>query len=298
MAPARALPWRNDRFQQVMFIAPTCLFLALLTLYPFVYSVFLSLHRVRLTNLQRKVFVGFDNYVALLSDGLFLRSLQNTVLLTVAAIAIEVLLGFIVAKIFHELAGRRVAGVARSLFLLPMMVTPLIVGMIFAYIFNPALGVANQILGLIGLEGVPWFADPTAARLTILLITVWQWTPFMMLLILAALTGVRADLYEAARMDGASWWHILRYIEIPSVRSVVLLGVTLRIIDMLRFFDVIYVTTRGGPGDATMVLTLFTYQQDFQYFQAGTGSAAAVLILALSILVTTFTVRLLRRDEP
>jgi multiple sugar transport system permease protein len=118
-----------------------------------------------------------------------------------------------------------------------------------------------------------------------------------MLLIMAGLFSIRSDLYEAARVDGAKWHHILRFLEIPSIRGIVLLGIILRIIDTLRFFDVVYVTTRGGPGDSTMVLTLYAYQQNFQFFQAGTGSAAAVIILVISIVITTFAVRLLRRIE-
>lgn len=295
-APHRAF-YQRDRFQAAAFIVPTCIFLAMLTIWPFVYSVYLSLHGVRLTALHRAVFIGLDNYRNLLSDGLFLRAMLNTLLLAVASIACEIVIGFVVAKAFVRIAHLRWSNWLRSFFLMPMMVTPLIVGMIFAYIFNPVLGIANYLLGAIGIAPVAWFGESRAAMLSILLINVWQWTPFMMLLIMAGLFSIRSDLYEAARVDGAKWHHILRFLEIPSIRSIVLLGIILRVIDTLRFFDVVYVTTRGGPGDSTMVLTLYAYQQNFQYFQAGVGSAAAVIILAISIVITTFAVRLLRRIE-
>lgn len=289
--------FQSDRFQQTAMVLPTCLFLVVLTIYPFVYSLYLSLHRVKLTTLNRAVFVGLENYTNLLGDGLFLHALRNTAVLAVCTITLEVLVGFTVAKIFFELSRLRFVVVLRSLYLLPMMATPLVIGMIAAYVFNPTIGIVNYLITSLGGSPVSWFGDPTAAMLTMILINVWQWSPFMMLLILAALTSIRLDLYEAARVDGAKWYHIIWFIEIPSVLGVVLLGVILRIIDVLRFFDIIYVTTRGGPGDSTMVVTLYAYLQDFQFFQVGTGSAAAVLILMISVLVTTFAVKLLRAAE-
>ena len=288
---------RRDGVQQTFFVAPACLLLLGLTVYPFVYSVYLSLHRVRLTNLTRSRFVGLDNYANLLRDGLFIHSLINTATLAVVSITLETILGFIVAKIFMGLGARRWVNVLRSLYLLPMMITPLTVGVIFAYILNPTIGIMNYLLHVLDVPPVSWFGSPGVAMLAIVLINVWQFAPFMMLLILAALLSIRSDLYEAARVDGARWHHIVRRIEIPSILGVVLLGAILRVIDILRYFDVIYVTPRGGPGDSTMVLTLYAYQQDVQYFQIGAGSAASVLILVASIVVTTFAVRLLRRIE-
>lgn len=278
-------------------ILPTCSFLVFLTVYPFIYSLYLSLHQVKLTTLSRAVFVGLRNYANLLTDGLFLHALRNTAVLAVCSIALEVLLGFAAAKVFLQLQRWRFAVVLRSLYLLPMMATPLIVGMIAAYVFNPTIGIVNHLVTLLGGTPVSWFGEPVTAMVTMVLINVWQWSPFMMLLIMAALTSIRSDLYEAARVDGAKWHHLIWHIEIPSVLNVVLLGAILRLIDVLRFFDVVYVTTRGGPGDATMVVTLYAYLQDFQFFQVGMGSAAAVLILLISILVTTFAIRLLRIVE-
>ncbi len=296
--PVRGRPFfRVDGFQQTAMVLPTCLFLVFLTIYPFVYSLYLSLHQVKLTTLNRAVFVGLHNYANLLTDGLFLHALRNTAVLAVCSISLEVLIGFAAAKVFFELTHWRFVVVLRSLYLLPMMATPLIIGMIAAYVFNPTIGIVNFLITTVGGTPVSWFGEPVTAMVTMVLINVWQWSPFMMLLILAALTSIRSDLYEAARVDGAKWYHLIWFIEIPSVLNVVLLGMILRIIDVLRFFDVVYVTTRGGPGDSTMVVTLYAYLQDFQFFQVGVGSAAAVLILMVSIAVTTFAVKLLRAVE-
>ena len=195
--------FKSDGFQQTAMVLPTCLFLVLLTIYPFVYSLYLSLHRVKLTTLNRAVFIGLGNYVDLLRDGLFLHALRNTAVLAAGTITLEVLIGFAAAKVFFELSRWRLVAVLRSLFLLPMMVTPLVVGMIAAYVFNPTIGIVNYLVTLLGGAPVSWFGVPTTAMLTMILINVWQWSPFMMLLILAALTSIRPDLYEAARVDGA-----------------------------------------------------------------------------------------------
>lgn len=289
--------FQADGFQKTAMVLPTCLFLVFLTFYPFVYSVYLSLYRVKLTTLNHAVFVGLHNYTNLLADGLFLRALRNTAVLAACSITLEVLIGFAAAKVFFELSKWRFVVALRSLYLLPMMTTPLITGMMAAYVFNPTIGIINYIIVSLGGSPVSWFGDPLVAMLTMVLVNVWQWSPFMMLLTLAALTSIRGELYEAAKVDGAKWHHLMWHIEIPSVLTVVMLGVILRVIDVLRFFDVVYVTTRGGPGDATMVVTLYAYLQDFQFFQVGVGSAAAVLTLVVSIVVTTFAVRLLRVAE-
>ncbi|PZQ96122.1 MAG: hypothetical protein DI533_16915 [Cereibacter sphaeroides] len=299
-SPLRARPpgwWQDDRLQRNLFLWPTCGFLLVMTIFPFLYSVFLSLHYVRLTTLHRRVFAGLDNYISLLTDGVFLAALKNTALLALSTITIEVLLGFIIAKVFYEMAGCRGVNGLRSAYLVPMMVTPITIGVIANYVMNPQLGLLNYLLGQIGIAPVAWFGDPMMAKLSILLINVWQWTPFMAMLLLAGLMSIRHDILEAARVDGAKWYHILHRIELPTVMPLLMLGVILRLIEILRFFDVVYITTRGGPGDSTMVLTLFTYQQNFQFFQVGKGSAAAVIILVLSIIITTFMVHILRRVE-
>lgn len=289
--------WSSDRFQRKVFMLPTSIFLLCLTLFPFLYSVYLSLHFVKLTNLSNKVFAGLQNYVDLFNDEQFVAGMKNTASLAISTLTIEIILGFIVAKIFYELSGKRFINTLRSAYLLPMMVTPIVIGTAANYIFTPQVGIANYFVTSLGGEPIGFFGQPIPAKLTILAINVWQWTPFMALLILAGLTSIRQDIIEAAKVDGAKWYHIMLWIEIPSILPVLLLGITLRLIEILRFFDIIYVTTRGGPGDNTMVMTLFTYQQGFRYFHVGTSTASAVVILLISIVVTTVAVRLLRRSE-
>jgi len=287
----------SERNTKLLFIVPAVIYLLLLSVFPFIYSVYLSLYDAKLTRMSRKFFVGLENYQDLLTDPLFLKSIQNTAVLTATSIGIEVVLGFAFAKVFLSLRDMQTGHVLRSMAILPMMITPICVGLIFSYILNPTLGIANYLLSGVGIEPLSWFGNPSVALLTVIMINAWQWTPFMMLLMLAGLVSIPGSLYEAADLEGAKWHHVARWIELPAIRDVILIGVILRVIDNLKMFDLVYVTTRGGPGDATELVTFFAYRQNFRFFQVGYGSAAAVIILLISILVTMIAVRYLRRMQ-
>lgn len=287
----------NERHIKAAFIAPAVIYLMLMSVFPFVYSVYLSFYQAKLTRLHRKFFIGLDNYKQLFSDEVFLSSIWNTTVLTTVSIAVEVLLAFFCAKVFLSLKESRAGFFFRSMSILPMMITPLCVALIFSYIMNPTLGILNYILSGIGVEPISWFGNPDLALWSIIAINVWQWTPFMMLLMLAGLVSIPSSLYEAAALENAKWYHVARYIELPAIKDVILIGIILRVIDNLKLFDLVYITTRGGPGASTELLTFFAYRQDFSYFNVGYGSAAAVVILAISIVVTTIAVGFLRRMQ-
>ena len=295
--PPAAKPADSERATKLFFIVPAVIYLMLLSVFPFIYSVYLSLYDAKLTRLDRKWFVGLENYQNLLTDPLFLKSVQNTAVLTVSSITLELVFGFLAAKVFLSLRELRTGQVLRSMAILPMMITPICVGLMFGYILNPTLGIANYLLGQVGIEGPSWFGNPTFALPTVILINAWQWTPFMMLLMLAGLVSIPDSLYEAAELEDAKWHHVARWIELPAIRDVILIGVILRVIDNLKLFDLVYVTTRGGPGDSTELVTYFAYRQDFRFFQVGYGSAAAVIILLISIVVTTIAVTYMRRMQ-
>ena len=296
-AHATAKAAESERITKLFFIVPAVIYLLLLSVFPFIYSVYLSLYDAKLTRLDRKFFIGLENYENLLTDPLFLKSLQNTAVLTVSSITLELVLGFLAAKVFLSLREMRTGQVLRSMAILPMMITPICVGLMFGYILNPTLGIANYLLGQVGIEGPSWFGNPTFALPTVILINAWQWTPFMMLLMLAGLVSIPDSLYEAAELEDAKWHHVARWIELPAIRDVILIGVILRVIDNLKLFDLVYVTTRGGPGDSTELVTYFAYRQDFRFIQVGYGSAAAVIILLISIVVTTIAVTYMRRMQ-
>lgn len=288
---------RNERLVRAAFIVPAVVYLMLMSIFPFVYSVYLSFYQAKLTRMHRKFFIGWDNYKQLFNDEVFLAAIKNTFVLTSASIILEVILAFTCAKVFLSLKEQRAGYFLRSMSILPMMITPLCVALIFSYIMNPTLGILNYILSGVGVEPISWFGNPDLALWSIIFINVWQWTPFMMLLMLAGLVSIPSSLYEAASLEKARWWHIARWIELPAIKDVILIGIILRVIDNLKLFDLVYITTQGGPGDSTELLTFFTYRQDFAFFNVGYGSAAAVIILLISIVVTTIAVGFLRKMQ-
>lgn len=291
--------WRQrlQGLEKASFVGPAVAYLACLTLFPFFYSVYLSLHQVKLTRLDRKFFIGLENYVELFRDPLFVKSILNTATLTVSSIGIEVVVGFLAAKIFFQLRHLKVSQWLRTAVIMPMMITPICIGLIFSYILNPTLGIVSYLTTVLGGTPLAWFGDENLALLSVILINAWQWTPFMMLLMLAGLMSIPTEQYEAADLEGARWYHIARRIELPSIRNVLLIGIILRVIECLRLFDLVYVTTRGGPGDATELITFFAYRQDFRFFNVGYGSAAAVVILAMSLIITTIAVTYMRKGD-
>jgi len=278
------------------FLLPAVVYLFALTIYPFIYSVITSLFNLSLTSSQPPLFVGFQNYKNLLSDGLFYTALFNTLLITVASVIIEFLIGFSVAHLFIAISNMRASHVLRTVYILPMMVTPVVVGLVWNYMLNPLFGIMDYILGVVGIPPQPWFASPASALWTVVLVNVWEWSPFLMLISMAGLMSIPKELYEAAQMDGAKWYQVVARIELPMVRNTVFVGIIFRIIDNFRLFDIVYASTRGGPGRSTEVISLYAYRQIFQYFNAGYGSAAAVLIFILAMIIANISVQFLRKE--
>ena len=289
----------KEKIEKLLFIVPTCIFLLAISIFPFLYSVYLSLFQAKLTKMHKKFFIGWENYqIILFEDDIFPTAIKNTFMIAFSSITIEIILGFIMAKIFFEIRHIKISNVLRTITIMPIMLTPLCVGLVFLYILNPTLGIFSYILqDFFGIEPIAYLGQPIPAKISIICINSWQWTPFMMILLLAGLMTIPNEQYEAAKIDGANWFHVMTKIEIPSILSFVLLGVVLRLIECIRLFDIIYVTTRGGPGIATEVMAYFTYRTEFRSFQIGTGSASAVIILIISLIVTTIAVTLLRRVE-
>jgi len=279
------------------FLAPAVIYLALLTLFPFVYNLVLSTTRQNLARPGQGGFVGIDNYVTLFTSDLFRIAVVQTVLVAIGSITLELVLGFLVARLFFAVRDVPGSSLVRTIYILPMMLTPVVSGLLWSYILNPTLGIANYLLESIGLSGFAWFSSGRTALITLIAVNSWQWGPFLMLLMLAGLLSIPREQYEAAALDGARWYHVVRSIELPAIRDVLLIGLILRLIDNFRLFDVVYAATKGGPGTATEVVSMFAFRQVFQFFNIGYGAAASVVILFMGVLLTTFAVRFLRREE-
>jgi multiple sugar transport system permease protein len=288
--------YRFLRHPATPFLIPAVIYLFVLTIYPFLYSVVASLFNLSLTDPRPPTFVGLENYQTLLSDSLFYTGLLNTLLITVLSVTVEFAIGFSVAHLFIAIADIRGAGVLRTIYILPMMVTPVVAGLLWSYILDPLFGIMNYLLQIVGIGPQPWFSDPGSSLLTVVFVNVWQWNPFLMLISIAGLVSIPKDLYEAAKIDGARWYHIVAFVELPMIRNTILIGLIFRIIDCFRLFDIVYASTRGGPGRSTEVISLYAYRQIFQYFNAGYGSATAVVILIIAIILANVAIRFLSRE--
>lgn len=203
----------------------------------------------------------------------------------VVGVTVELLLGIIVALVLNRsLPGM---GVFQLIVYIPMMVSPLVMGYFWRFMFETTFGVINYLIGLIGLGPVPWLIAPNPALISILIVDVWQWTPFVVLLVLAGLQTVPPELYEVATLDRASWWMQFRRITLPYLKFPLLLALLFRTIDNIKLFDSIYIMTGGGPGDYTQNLSVMAYKIGFTYFQVGKAAALSwIMVIIVNILAT------------
>ncbi len=278
-----------------LLILPLCIILILLTLYPFFFVVIASLRDWNLSQPDTQKFIGLLNYISLLSDVRTWNALKNTAVYTICAIAVEFTLGFIIALLLErQFHGRTII---RTLFVMPMIVTPAPVAMVWRQIFDPSLGLANYIFSVLGLPPLRWAGDSSTALLSVLIVEIWQWTPFFILTLSAGLSAIPDEPVEAARIDGASFVQTVFRVILPMLKSLVITILIFRIMDAMKVYDLIYVLTEGGPGVSTETLNYYTYLTSFRWLRMGKGSALAVILLFVTIFVGSRLVNLMRDKE-
>lgn len=261
--------------------------------FPITYTLYLSFHEWFAAG-PPPSFNGVQNYIALLSDKRFLNALARTLIFTALSVSVEVVLGVFLALMFAKpFVGR---GIARTIFLLPMVATPVAISLVWLLMFDPATGVLNYLLKLIGLSPSLWVNDSFLALPALVLVDVWQWTPIVMLMVLGGLTALPEDPFEAARIDGASRWQIFWYLTLPMLRPYIVVAALFRGIDALKTFDSIYVITRGGPGFASETLNLYIYATAFDYLHFGYSSALLVIFFSI-VLVLSVSLIVFRRKS-
>lgn len=277
-------------------IVPATIILAVINLYPFFYALNLSFHRWNMARPARGYeFVGLANYAAAFSDPRFLNSITRTVIFVVCAVSIEFLLGFGVAFVLNtNLKGM---DLIRKIVIVPVMVMPIVASLIWFYMFNQRYGIVNWALGLVGIPPQAWLTSKTLAMPSLIIADVWQWTPFMMLVILAGLRALPEYVYEAAQIDGLSRWQTFRRVTLPLLTPTILIIVLLRIMDAFKLFDLVYTMTTGGPAGSTETLSYYIYIQAFQFFELGYAAALAILMLILIIIISQIFIRWLYRGE-
>jgi len=268
-----------------IFIAPATIAVGLVIVFPWIFTLWMSAHEWNVTG--DHAFVGFANYRKLFTDQRFLESVWRTFWFTLLATLIPIVLGVWAALVFHREFPFR--GILRTIFVMPMMATPVAIALVWTMMFHPQLGVLNYLLSLVGLPPFAWVYDPATVIPTLVLVEVWHWTPLVMLIVLGGLAGLPTDPYEAALIDGASSWQMFRHITWPLILPYVMIALVIRTIDSLKVFDTIAVISQGGPGTASETLNYFLYLQAFQFYNLGYASAVVVIffviIIALSLLL-------------
>jgi multiple sugar transport system permease protein len=272
------------------FISPAVLVILGLGVVPVLWSLLLSFQANDLVTPSR--WVGLDNYDALVQDPNFGQAVRNTLLYTALYVPLSIVLGLALALLLNQRI--RLVGFYRTLMFVPFVVSATAQGVLFSFILDPEFGVANSLLHRIGLSSQGFLTDPGQALLVLVGISLWSGTGFCVVVYLAALQEVPPSLVEAARLDGAGRWQVLRHVVLPTLTPITVFLVLWQIIQSLQVFDLVYVTTKGGPLGSTTVIVYFVWEQAFKSFTAGYGAAAAY-VLAVALIVVGVVVRLTRR---
>ncbi|MGZ8255495.1 MAG: carbohydrate ABC transporter permease [Burkholderiaceae bacterium] len=268
-------------------LAPALAIYLLLALLPIANLLAMSVHDIRwVEGAAQWTYAGARHFAELPRDPLFRAGLFNTTLFAVLAVAAEMVLGFFLAVFVSRVVAGRV--VYRTVFLLPILLPGIVIGAIWKLMYNPDFGIINQLLGVVGLAGHDWLGDGTLAFASVVVVDIWHWTPFVFLLLLAGLESLPQDVFEAARMDGASAWAELRYLTLPMMLPTLAVTLVFRLIVSFKVFDEVYLLTGGGPGTTTEVLSFTIYRRFFTEDRVGYGSAISVVTLFLLTLVIVF----------
>ncbi len=291
--PYSKIKFSRKRLTPWLFVAPCLIIILLVTIFPTIYSLGLSFTRWEIA-LPDKPFIGLGNYIQLFQDSRFTHSILVTAIVVVVGVSVELALGFGLAQtLVAEMRGKRIIVAA---LLLPVMVMPVVVGYTWRLLWDAQYGPINQIIGWI--IGRPfhytWLAKPPTAIFAILVTEIWQWTPFMFLVFLSGLSTLDPELFEAADIDGASGWEKFYHLTIPLMRPILIVAVLIRGLDALKFFDIIFTLTGGGPGNSTETISFYIYQTGYQFFRLGYGAAASFVLLIALVIILTYLLKLFR----
>ena len=289
---------RREGWSRRLPFLPAFLVTVALTQLPFVLTLIYSFTNWNLLFPGKRSFIGFDNYTRAFADPVFRQAAVNTVVITATSVIASVLIGLALAMLLDRAFRGR--GIARTLLITPFLVMPAAASLIWkTTILNAGGGVLNWVLTPLGGSDIDWAGHH--ATLTVIFVLVWQWTPFMMLILLAGLQSQPGEVLEAARVDGAKGWQIFQYMTFPHLRQYFELGIVLGAIYILQAFDQVYLITQGGPGTQTTILPYFLYLRTFRGGQIGFAAAAGVIVVIATIIIATFALRLVAsmfRQEP
>ena len=282
---------RTPTWVPALYLGPAVLIMSAACLYPVITALELGFFDWNLgTPWRSAAWVGLNNFYSAFTNPRVWSSLGTTLLFAAVCVTAEMALGTALALALE----RPVRGTAvfRTLFILPMMIAPVAVGLVWRYIFDAQFGLVNAVLGLFKIAPMGWLADPQLAFAAIVIADIWQWTPFVFIMMVAALANVDASVIEASRIDGANWWNMTFRVKLPMVMHVFAITLMMRLIDAFRVLEVVYVLTFGGPGDSTEILALHIYKTAFVGQQLGVAAAISVLLLLVVGLLSWAALRL------
>ena len=286
-------PSRRELLLPYLLVAPALAVLIALSIYPLLYSITISLQQ----ETSAGIVWGLGNFKRLASDNFFRTAMVHTFVYAIAALTCEFLLGLGLALLLNQqIRGR---GLFRASLLVPMMLPTVVVGVVWRLMLNPNFGAINGTLKQLGVntERLTWTASPRLAFLAVIAVDVWQWTPFVFLVLLAGLQAIPQEPYEAALIDGSSRWQTFRHVTLPLLKPAILIVLLLRTMDLLRVFDQIFILTEGGPGFATEMISLYIYRTAFRFFDFGYAAAMSFVLLAVTNVVSVVYLKILQDER-
>ena len=267
------------------FILPAVAIMAAGLVYPVFQAFHLSFYDWKIgTDFADAPYVGFRHFQRMFTDPAVLESIWVTFRFGFWTISIEMFLGVALALLLEKpIKG---ASVFRTIFILPLMVSPVVVGLIWRYLFDARIGWINYYLGMIGIEPQVWLGDADLAFFAIVFTDIWQWTPFIFIIVIAGLQALPSEVLEASKIDGANWWQHIFFVKLPMIKSILLIALLMRLIDVFRALEVMYILTGGGPGRSTELLSLHIYNRAFSTQQLGYASAISMLLIVIVFLLS------------
>ncbi len=284
---------RAERRSTLLLLAPALLFLILLSIWPFAYLLYASFTSYQLAIPIPITFIAWGNFTAVLRNARFWHSLEVTLAFALISVPLQLVCGLALAMLLNGLSrGRELYA---SILLIPMMLAPVVVGFSWNLFLNPVYGPLNAVLTGLGFSPPAWAQSPTWALPTLVVVDTWQWTPLVMVVLLAGLRSIPPRVYEAARVDGSTAWQTFAHIVLPMLAPYITVAFVLRFIDSFKVFDIIYTLTRGGPGSLTQNLAYYTYDLGFGRFEFGRAGALSLVQLVLLSLGTMAIIKLSSR---
>jgi multiple sugar transport system permease protein len=284
-----------ERNLRMIFPLPAVIFVVVMMIFPVAYTLFLSFTNWNLTSGMPLSFVGLKSYIRVFSEPRFLEAIGRTFSFTGMALALETLLGITIALVLHrEFRGK---GLIKLFLLLPLVATPVAIGIVFNLFYDPTIGLANWALSSLGLPKSEWVSNSASVLPSLVLVDVWQWTPMIALICLAGLASLPSDPYESAHVDGATAPQILFRITLPMLMPTILTAMILRLIDALKTFDIIFAMTGGGPGYASETLNILGFKYSFDYFKMGQSSVMLVTLFVIVMAASLGIMKLRDRME-